>query len=163
MDSRLTIELIPKKSWGKSLANLLPEQEWRLLRRKVYKRYNWTCQICSTYGVRVHCHEVWSWNDKLRIQKLVALNCLCGDCHNIKHWGRTIQLLHEGKYSQEYIDLLRKHYCEVNKCTVEDMIKHIVEAGEKNMRRSRYKYKLDLSGLKKIIEEIDKCILLRSR
>lgn len=158
---KLEIELIPEHSWGKSLANLLPKEDWDRLRRKVYKRYNWTCQICNAYGVQVHCHESWSWNDKKRIQKLVDLKCLCGDCHNIKHWGRTINLLHEGKFTQEYINHLRRHYCEVNKCTVEDMIKHIVEAGEKNMKRSRYKYKMDLSGLKKIVKETEDCLKMR--
>jgi len=160
---KLSIELIPEKSWGKSLAQWLPKKDWDSLRRKIYRRYNWTCQICDTFGVRVHCHEVWEYDDQKKIQKLKDLNCLCEDCHNIKHWGRTINLLHEGTYSQDYIDKLRKHYCEVNKCPVEDMIKHIVEAGDKNMKRSRYRYKIDFSGLKRIIKETDKCLQLRSK
>lgn len=158
---KLEIELIPGKQWGKSLAQLLPKEDWDILRRKIYRVHNWTCQICGAYGVRVHCHEVWSYNDQKRIQKLVDLECCCEDCHHIHHWGQTIHLLHEGKLTQAYIDKLRKHYCGVNKCTEKDMIEHIVEAGEKNMRRSRYKYRLDLSGLKKIIKGIDKCLVLR--
>ncbi len=158
---KLSIELIPSKQWGKSLAQWLPKSEWDELRKKVYRRYSWTCQICSAYGVRVHCHEIWAYDDRRRIQKLVGLGCRCEDCHNIHHWGRTIQLLHEGTYSQDYIDKLRRHYCEVNKCTVQDMINHIVEAGDKNMKRSRYQYKIDFSNLKTIIKEIEQCLNLR--
>ena len=160
---QLEIELIPEKSWGKSLAQLLPKKDWDVLRRKIYRRYNWTCQVCSAYSVRVHCHEVWSYIDQRRTQRLVALTCLCEDCHNIKHWGRTIQLLHEGTYTQDYINKLRRHYCEVNECTEMDMIKHIVKAGDRNLVRSRYRYKIDFTRLKKILKEVDKCLALRSK
>ena len=155
------MELIPEKSWGKSLAQLLPKKDWDILRKKTYRRYNWTCQICSAYGVRVNCHERWEYNDKLKRQTLVGLVCLCDDCHNTHHWGRTIHALHEGKLSQTYIDKLRRHFCEINRCTEQDMINHIVEAGDRNLRRSRYRYKIDLSGLKRIVEEIDRCLALR--
>lgn len=157
----LEFELIPGKQFGLSLAQALPKKDWDTLRRKIYRRYSWTCQICSAYGVRVHCHEVWSYNDKLRIQKLVDLECCCEDCHNIKHWGRTIHAFHKGKLSQAYIDKLRKHYCRVNGCTELDMVNHIVEAGDKNMKRSRYRYRMDLSNLKKIVGDTDKCLKLR--
>lgn len=158
---KLEIELIPTKQWGKSLAQWLPKKEWDELRRKVYRRYNWTCQVCGIYGVQVHCHESWTYDDRKRIQKLVGLNCLCEDCHNIKHWGRTIKLLHEGTYTQDYVDKLRKHFCKVNRCTEKDMMKHIVKAGDRNMRRSRYTYHLDFSGLRNIVDETEACLKLK--
>ncbi len=161
MEFKLSIELVPEKSWGKSLAQLLPKKDWDILRRKTYRRYNWTCQICNAYGVRVNCHEKWKYDDKLKRQILVDLVCLDDDCHNIKHWGRTIQLYHEGKNSQEDIDRLRKHFCKINKCTEADMIKHIVEIGDKNMKRGHSRYKIDFSGLKSIMEETDRCLKLR--
>ena len=159
---KLDIELVPEKSWGKNLAQLLPKEDWDILRRKTYRRYNWTCLICGAYGIRVNCHEKWEYDDKLRIQKLVGLICLCDDCHNIKHWGRTIQMFHEGEFTQEEITSLEKHFCKVNKCSREDMLKHTVEVGEKNSKRRRYKYRIDFSNLKAIIEETDKCLKLRS-
>ena len=70
-------------------------------------------------------------------------------------------MLHEGKLTQAYIDKLRRHFCEVNKCTEEEMLKEIVEAGDKNFRRSRYTYKIDFSRLKGIISETEACLELR--
>ena len=160
---KLEIELVPEKSWGKSLARLLPKKDLDILRKKTYRRYNWTCQICGSYGVRVNCHEKWEYDHKLKRQILVGLVCLCDDCHNIKHWGRTIQLYHEGKLTSGDIDHLREHFCRVNKCTEEDMIEHIVEAGDKNMKRGHSRYKIDFSKLKSIMEETSKCLKLRSR
>lgn len=55
---KLEIELVPEKQWGMSLAQLLPKKDWDILRRKVYKRYGWTCQVCDAFGIEVHCHEV---------------------------------------------------------------------------------------------------------
>ena len=152
---RLEIELVPEQQWGKSLAQLLPKKDWDFLRKKVYKGHNWTCQVCGAFGVKVHCHEVWSYDDRKKIQKLVDLACLCEDCHNIKHWGRTIQLCHAGKLSQEYIDTLRRHFCRVNQCTEKVMMELIVKAGEKNTKRSKYRYKLNLSSLRGIVKNLD--------
>ena len=138
---KLEIELIPEKSWGRSLANILPQPVWDTLRREVYAEFGYSCAICSTDDKELHCHEVWEYKGK--IQFLKGFQCLCRDCHNIKHWGRTIYLLHDGKFTQDYIDSLRKHFCEVNQCTEMDMIRHIVEAGDKNLKRSRYRYTID--------------------
>lgn len=161
MKPRLSIELVPEKQWGKSLAQWLPKEEWNVLRRKIYRRYSWTCQVCGAFGVRVHCHESWSWDDRKKIQKLVDLGCRCEDCHHIHHWGRTIHALHEGKLTQTYIDKLRKHYCQVNNCTERDMIDEIVRAGDRNLRRSRYTYKLDFSRLRSIVKETEACLKIR--
>lgn len=132
---KLEIEPIPKSNWHRSLANLLPKPVWDTLRREVYKESDYTCVVCVATGVEVHCHEVWGYDDKRHLQILRGLQCLCEDCHNIKHWGRTIKLYHEGKFSGDYIDRLRRHFCEVNKCSEQDMIKHIVEVGDKAWKR----------------------------
>jgi hypothetical protein len=34
---------------------------------------------------------VWSYDDLNHIQTLARLICICGDCHTVKHWGRTVQ------------------------------------------------------------------------
>lgn len=158
---RLEVELVPAHSWGKSLAQLLPKVEWDKLRRLIYKRYNWTCQTCDAYGVEVHCHEVWKYDDHKHIQILQDLTCLCKDCHNIKHWGRLVALVLEGKISRDYKDYLAKHFCEVNKCTEEDFLNHVVKVGKKNHWRSRFKYKIDFSRIKDILEETEKCLKMR--
>ena len=45
MRLRLEIEPIPGASWGISLANRLPQEEWTKIRREVYKKASYTCQI----------------------------------------------------------------------------------------------------------------------
>ena len=138
---KLEVEPIPERNWGKSLANLLPPPVWDTLRREVYRKFNYQCCICGAVDVELHCHEKWSY--KGNAQTLVGFQCLCKDCHAIKHWGRTIKAYHDGEYSRDYIEYLRKHFCEVNSCTEEDMTNHIVEKGEENLRRSRKKYRID--------------------
>jgi len=161
MNFVLEIELVSRHSWGKSLAQLLPQILWDKLRRLIYRRYNWTCQICNAYGIEVHCHEHWTYDDRKHIQYLKDLTCLCKDCHDIKHWGRFVFLLHEGKATQERKDYLVKHFCIVNQCTEEDMLNHTVETGKKNHWRSRFKYKIDFSRVNQIITETEKCIQRR--
>jgi len=161
MEFVLSVELVSRHSWGKSLAQLLPQHLWDKLRRLIYRRYNWTCQVCNAYGIEVHCHEYWKYDDHKHIQYLQDLVCLCKDCHDIKHWGRFIHLLHEGKATQERRKYLVKHFCVVNQCTEEEMLNHTVEIGEKNHWRSRFKYKIDFSRVEEIIKETEKCIEMR--
>ena len=140
---KLELELIPEKQWHKSLANLLPKPVWDSLRREVYQEFGYSCAICGAVNCRVNCHEVWEFDDRKKIQKLVAFKSLCDHCHNIKHWGRTVALVHQGEYSSNYLEKLTQHFCEVNQCSVEDFERHKVEAGDTWLRRSKYKYKLD--------------------
>lgn len=140
---KLELELIPEGSWGKSLARLLPRPVWDTLRREVYQRFNYTCAICGNIGVRVNCHEVWRFEDRKHLQHLADFQCLCDDCHNIKHWGRTVALVHEGQLPQDYLLTLTRHFCEVNNCTEEDFGLHKVEMGNLWGRRSRHRYTID--------------------
>jgi len=41
------------------------------------------------------------------------------------------------------------------------MFKHVAKAGDKNFKRSGSRYKIDLSNLKVIMEETDRCLKLR--
>lgn len=147
MDLKLRLELIPACNWHQNLAQILPKAVWDKLRKEVYAYYNWTCCICEETGVEVHCHEVWYYDDNKKIQKLVGLQCLCKDCHNIKHWGRTVAEVHAGKLSQKYMEELTKHFCTVNNCSQEVFDRHKVEEGNRHHWRSSYKYKLDFGKM----------------
>ena len=140
---KLELELIPEGSWYSSLAHLLPKEVWDTLRREVYSLSNYTCIICGATNTRVNCHETWKWNDKTRVQKLMGFRCLCDDCHLIKHWGRTVRLVHEGKLPSDTIERLTKHFCTVNNCTLEDFQLHKVKSGDLYQKRSRHKYRID--------------------
>ena len=81
---RLTIEPIPYTSRLASLAKLLPPEQWDTLRRAVYRRARYHCQICGRKG-RIHCHEKWLYNEQTGYQWLMGFEALCKNCHDTKH------------------------------------------------------------------------------
>jgi hypothetical protein len=81
---RLTIEPIPARSRLASLANLLPRDQWNPLRRSIYRQARYRCQACGREG-RLHCHEMWGYNDQTSVQWLRGFAALCDDCHAAKH------------------------------------------------------------------------------
>lgn len=157
MKLKLTVEPIPENNWHLSLANLLPKPIWDTLRREVYFKAGYICEICSACDCEVHCHEVWFYNDKKGLQILSGLLCVCKDCHDIKHWGRTVHMVHEGKYPGDTIPRLTKHFCQVNGCTERDFELHKIAVGELTQMRSKKKYKIDF-GLFKVNRIIDEWI-----
>jgi len=142
---KLEIEPIPESTWGISLANLLPPPIWNDLRKEVYEGFNHACAICGAIGKQLHCHERWSYDDRERIQKLVGFQCLCVDCHNIKHWGRTVAEAHKSKDPNILIELT-KHFCEVNNCTAAAFSLYKVEIGNVMQKRNRHKYRVDFGN-----------------
>lgn len=86
---RLTIELVPSSSWFTNARSRLPEDEWDLVRRAVYKRARYRCEVCGGRGERhpVECHEVWAYDDEHHVQRLERLIALCPACHKVKHLG----------------------------------------------------------------------------
>lgn len=139
---KLTIEPIPESTWGMSLAHLLPQEIWDILRREVYEGFHHTCAICGAQDKQLHCHEKWTYDDRKRIQKLLGFQCLCVDCHNIKHWGRTVAVALERK-DQDTISRLTAHFCKVNNCSKSVMDLHKVEVGNQIQKRGKYQYKVD--------------------
>jgi hypothetical protein len=81
---RLGIEPIPVSSRLASLARLLPRARWNRIRRGVYRKAGYRCRICGKQG-RLHCHEVWQYNQQTGYQWLRGFQALCRDCHNVKH------------------------------------------------------------------------------
>jgi len=140
---KLELEPIPEKSWGYSLARLLPTPVWDSLRRDVYRRYDYTCAICGATNTQVQCHEVWGYHDRKRIQYLKGLQCLCANCHCVKHWGRTVVAVHKGQLPQDYLERLTEHFCKVNKCSKGDFDLHKVKVGNKHQKRTKHQYKID--------------------
>jgi hypothetical protein len=78
---RLTIEPIPANS---RLASLLPRDQWDRLRRSIYWQARYRCQVCGRKA-KLHCHEVWGYNNQTGVQWLRGFSALCPDCHAVKH------------------------------------------------------------------------------
>lgn len=81
---RLTVELIPSTSWFTNVRSHLPTGEWDLVRRAVYRRARYRCEVCGGRGGGpdgpnhpVECHEVWAYDDEHHVQRLERLVALC--------------------------------------------------------------------------------------
>ena len=86
---RLQIELVPDKCWFSNVRSNVSTRDWDIIRRQVYVKADYKCEICGGIGPRhpVECHEIWSYDDKKHLQKLEKLQALCPLCHEVKHFG----------------------------------------------------------------------------
>jgi len=132
---KLKIEPRPVSTWGITLANRLPRKEWDDIRQQVYREADYTCRVCGTNTSKLHCHELWIFDDRRRIQRLVGFQCLCELCHDVKHFGRSKQV-----YSRKYVDKLVRHWCKVNKKTRRDFNIYEKKILELNRKRADRQY-----------------------
>src|SRR5262249_953877 len=94
---KLRIELVPKRLWEQNLRSALGKARWDKLRRKVIETNGARCAICGSTK-RLHGHEVWAYRETkaLVTARLVRVEIVCIDCHDIHHWGRTTKLFEKG-------------------------------------------------------------------
>ena len=137
---KLEISLMPRGSWGKSLAQLLDFKVWGELRREVYKRFNHSCGICGVSNKVLHCHEVWEFQEKKKLQVLRGFIAICEDCHSIIHFGFTLKEIEKGKKTRSELKRLVDHFCKVNGVTEDVFNKHQREAFETYRRQSEIKF-----------------------
>ncbi len=147
---KLTIELVPATCWFSNVRAVLTNKQWDVLKHRVYSAAYDTCEICGGIGPKhpVECHEIWHYDDKKLIQKLVGMIALCPDCHMVKHIGLA-QIQKKG-------DLAIKHLMKVNKLKKTDAEKYVAECFKKWAERSQKKWKLDISHLKEYGIDITK-------
>lgn len=137
----LTIELIPASSWYDNIRKIFPKSGWDKIRKYVYAEYNNQCGICKSQE-RLHCHEVWDYDDEKHIQKLKGFIALCQLCHHVKHIGFAGIEASKGKLD---IEKVIQHFMKVNNCDRITFDKHYKEAFEKWEERSHYDWDLDIS------------------
>jgi hypothetical protein len=164
---KLTVELIPKTCAASNIRTLIPKKYWDLLRKKSYKEANNVCEICGGKGTDqgyrhdLECHEIWEYNIKTRVQKLIGLISLCPLCHQCKHIGRA-------KYIGKQAEVI-KHMKKVNGITKRRLDEYLDGEFTKYAENSRIRWKLDLSHLleicnikKDIVEAAEKKRLLEN-
>lgn len=140
---KLTIELVPKTIWYINLRSLVTKQQWDIIRKKCYSDANNKCEICGDIGKNqgvahnVDCHEIWQYDDKLYIQKLIGLIALCPNCHLVKHPGYA--------KSQGKSELVIRQLVKINKMTVDQAIEYIKDAFVIWEKRSRHEWTTDIS------------------
>lgn len=130
MRLKLRIEPIPQFTWGISLASKLPKEEWDELRQKVYRRANYRCEICGSTIRALHCHEVWEFDFRRKIQRLSKLECCCELCHDVHHFGRT-----KMTKSRKDVEICIEHWCQVNRKTRSDFLQYQEEIRRQNLKK----------------------------
>jgi len=134
---RLEIQSIPISTWGISLANRLPKDEWDKIRQEVYKDADYKCEVCGNTDDTLNCHELWRHEDKKKIQRLVGFESCCGLCHNVHHMGRSKEV-----YGKDYVEELIKHWCRINKKTKRQFVLYEKEIFELNKKRANIFYQV---------------------
>jgi len=135
---RLTVELVPKPLWGRSLAKLAPRSEWGALRQQVFEKYAGKCAICGATA-RI-AHEVWEYNDAAHVQRLRDIIPICDVCNLVKHLGRTGVLAAQGEVVQSQAIY---HFLEVNGCDLKTFYAHERQVFDTWHERSRHKWTID--------------------
>lgn len=136
---KLQIDLVPRPSWGTSLHNNMPRSAWDNLRKQVHERNGSKCQICGSPD-KLHCHELWEFDDKTHVQKLVGLGTICNMCHHVTHFGRSMQLATAGNLDLEAVV---KHFLKVNGCDRATFTTHLREARANFEKRSKHDWCID--------------------
>lgn len=143
MEAKLTVELVPSTAWYSNVRTMVSKQVWDILRREAYKKAGYRCEVCGGKGNKhpVECHEIWHYDDKEHIQKLLGLIALCPSCHEVKHLGfATVQGRDE---------IAKQHLAKVNGWTEIQVDKYVTKQFEKWRERSKHQWKLNLEWLEK--------------
>lgn len=148
----MTIELVPKTSWGSNLRNSMSKKNWDIVRNETYKKYDNKCGICGAAGT-IQCHEIWEYDDANHIQNLRGFIALCPSCHNIKHIGRAGILATEGKL--DFNELIR-HFIKINRCSQDIFEKHFNEAFDVWKERSKHEWIVNVGDYRDIVKNKSK-------
>lgn len=145
IQKKLTVELVPKTCHFSNARTMIKPKEWDKLRFMSYEKAGYVCEICSQTGLEqgykhfLECHEVWEYDDKLWIQKLIGLVSLCPICHLTKHIGRANAM---GKQHLVFNQLER-----VNKWNHKQVVEHVAAAFTEYVERSKHPWLLDITLL----------------
>lgn len=142
---KLSIELVPSSSWYSNVRSNVSKDNWEKIKKVIFKNADYKCEICGGIGKKhpVECHEIWEYDDKNHIQKLVGCIALCPSCHRVKHYGlSSIQGLEVPT---------KKWFCKINNIDFNEANVEISKAFSTFNERSKHQWTLDLNWLKTIL------------
>ena len=142
MKKLLYVELVPQTCWFSNVRNHVTKPEWDTIRKSVFQKAAYRCEICGGKGEKwpVECHEIFEYDDKLKLQTLVGMIALCPACHQAKHFGLA-RVLHTDKQAM-------CHLCEVNGWTIDQGVDHVNQQMTIGIERSQHEWTVDLQFLK---------------
>lgn len=135
---KLPLNLIPATSWWKNVRSKISKSQWDLIRRKVYRQANYTCEICGIKNVRLDCNEVWNYQGNK--QTLVRLEAVCRMCHLTQHMGYASLI---GKQQEAF-----NHLIKLNNWTGEQGKNYVQSKWKEWEKRSLINWDIDISILK---------------
>jgi hypothetical protein len=114
---KLNISMVPQVLWGENLHKRLSREEWNRLRAKQFERSP-NCEFCGStpIGSARHAHEVWVYDAKVAVARLVGLRTICRMCHFATHPGFVQSMVDKGHFSEDIYDEIEHHFCIVNNC-----------------------------------------------
>ena len=123
------------------MRSAVTKRQWDIIRKRVYSEAYDTCEICGGVGSNhpVECHEIWSYDDSKKVQKLEGMIALCPKCHLVKHMGLA-GIRGEGEKAF-------KHFTKVNKLKRKEAEEEIQKAFNLWEKRSQSKWNVDISYL----------------
>ena len=140
----LTLDVVPRTCHYSNLRTELPRATWDVLRRAAYAKTNRRCAICGGRGRAgqnvVEAHERWDYvpnGPEGPVQRLVEIQALCPDCHEVKHFGLA-QV--RGREEQALA-----HLMEVNGWSRREATDHVREEASEYEARSMLLWDLDVS------------------
>jgi len=138
---RLSIEMVPQTAWFKNVRSAVRPRDWDNIRRKVYQRASFCCQICGGQGSRhpVEAHEIWDYDDENHVQKLDRVIALCPACHRVKHMGFSRS---QGLEAEAELHLAR-----VNGWTLKQARTYIDQSFTQWTKRSQVNWTMDMEHL----------------
>ncbi len=144
----LTVDLVPQTVWYKNLRSILNKEEWDIIRRWAYKKAGYKCEICGGKGDKwpVEAHEVWEYDNKNKIQKLIDVIALCPMCHKVKHIGLT-QLRGEYDFALQYL-------AKVNNWSLNEAKEYIDRQVDVWRKRNMYEWETDISFVRNLLANI---------
>jgi len=138
----LSVELVPSTSQGHNVRSAVSTAVWDVIRRSVYRKAGYVCQICGGRGPKhpVECHEVFSYNERTHIQTLTGFLALCPACHAAKHIGQI--------HAAGDLRKTKKHLMRVNGWTLKATDQYLDKVFKTWVKRSLHPWTVDLSLLK---------------
>lgn len=131
------VDLIPRTAWHASLNNILMKSSWDALREETAARSG-GCEEC---GIRtgIECHEFWSYDQALRVQRLISLEALCWQCHETRHLGFADM---RGRLTEVFDRL-----CVINRIMDEERREYLDLINALFRYRSEFEWSMDVSVL----------------
>jgi hypothetical protein len=134
-------DLVPMTSHCQNVRSHVTPDVWKQIAKVTYAAFGNRCRACGGRGRQwpVECHEVWSYDDVKKVQRLDGMVALCPQCHEVVHFG----LANVNGRSEEAL----AHMSAVNQMTRSDCVDVVNKAIEVCRARSSFDWQLDLTLL----------------